>query len=240
MTHAYSPDDLGIYLVADADVTAGRDLADIVGAAVDGGVRMVQLRAKELPARDFLAAAIASARHTAGRATLVVNDRVDVFLAARAAGAAIDGVHVGQSDLPVDAVRGLIGPGAVLGLSASLPSELDALAALGAGTVDYLGAGAIRATPTKKDHPEPLGWDGFARFTALVRERAAAAPASALNTSAGCPLPCVAIGGVTADDAPAARSSSAAGLAVVRAICAADDPARAAADLVTEWTQAHA
>lgn len=240
MSRTYSPDDLGIYLVADAATTGGRDLADVVGAAVAGGVRMVQLRATDLPARDFLAATIASARHTAGRATLVVNDRVDVYLAARAAGAGVDGVHVGQSDLPADAVRSLIGPDAVLGLSASLASELEPLAALDAGTVDYLGTGAIRATPTKKDHPEPLGWDGFARFTALVRERAAAAPGSALNTSDRHPLPCVAIGGVAAGDTAAAHASSAAGLAVVRAICADDDPARAAADLVTEWNRTHA
>ncbi|RZU63210.1 thiamine-phosphate pyrophosphorylase [Zhihengliuella halotolerans] len=239
MSRRYSADDLAIYLVADAESTVGRELADIVAGAVAGGLRMVQLRAKNLPARDFLAATIASAAHTAGRATLVVNDRVDVFLAARSAGAAVDGVHLGQSDLPATAVRELIGADAVLGLSASEPGELDDLASLRAGTVDYLGTGAIRATPTKKDHPDPLGWDGFARFVDLVRAGADASPGSGLNTAAGQPLPCVAIGGVAAGDAAAARSSSAAGLAVVRAICAADDPARAAADLVTEWNQAH-
>ena len=214
--------DLSVYLVADWGGTAGRPLWQVVAAAVEGGATTVQLRCKDVSARDFLADVLACARHTAGRAALLVNDRVDVYLAARAAGAAVDGVHIGQSDLPADAVRELIGPDAILGLSASRPEELAALARYPEGTVSYLGTGAVRPTPTKKDHPEPLGFAGFAAFAAAA------------------PLPCVAIGGVGHGDAAEARAAGAAGLAVVRAICAAADPAAATRSLVREWAEAGA
>lgn len=210
----------GIYLVADAASTAGRPLADIVAAAVSAGITTIQLRCKDVPARDFLAEVAACAAHTAGRALLLVNDRVDVHLAARAAGIAVDGVHIGQKDLPAEAVRGLIGPDAVLGLSASTPEHFAAVAALPAGTVDYLGTGAVRPTPTKKDHPTPLGFDGLARLVAQA------------------PLPCVAIGGLGHGDAAAVHAAGASGMAVVRAICAAGDPAAAATALRMEWDAA--
>lgn len=152
-----------------------------------------------------------------GRTRLVVNDRVDVFLAARAAGAAVDGVHIGQSDLPPEAVRALIGATAILGLSASTPEHFAAVAALRPGTVDYLGTGAVRPTPTKKDHPAPLGFPGLARL---------------LTTA---PLPCVAIGGLGHGDAAAVHAAGARGMAVVRAVCAAGDPYAATASLRSEW-----
>lgn len=210
----------GIYLVADAASTAGRPLADIVAAAVSEGIGTIQLRCKDLPARGFLDEVAACARHTAGRALLLINDRIDVFLAARAAWIAVDGVHIGQQDLPADLVRKLIGPDAVLGLSASTPEHFAAVRSLPTGTVDYLGTGAVRPTPTKKDHPTPLGFEGLAALVARA------------------PLPCVAIGGLGHGDAPDVRSAGAAGMAVVRAICAADDPHRAAASLHAEWTAA--
>lgn len=212
--------DLGLYLVANAGSTNGRPLPEIVAAAVDGGATFVQLRCKDAPAREFLDDVVASARHAAGRAALVVNDRVDVYLAALAAGARVDGVHIGQSDLPAALVRRLIGPDAILGLSSSTLSELDALAAMPAGTVSYLGTGAVRPTPTKEDHPEPLGWAGLAEFAAAA------------------PLQCVAIGGLGHGDAAEAAAAGAAGIAVVRAVCAAADPRAAARLLRAEWDAA--
>ncbi|WP_411734510.1 thiamine phosphate synthase [Paeniglutamicibacter sp.] len=210
----------GIYLVADSASTAGRPLAEIVKAAVDGGITTVQLRCKDLAAAHFLDIVLGCARHTAGRAQLLVNDRVDVFLAARAAGADVQGVHIGQSDLPASLVRGLIGPDAVLGLSAATDAQIEAanrLQSSSPGTIDYLGVGAVHATPTKKDHPEPLGHAGLARAVGLSG------------------LPVIAIGGIDAADvAPLARTG-AAGVAVVRAICAAEDPRAAATNLRSLW-----
>lgn len=213
--------DLSIYLVTDAALAAaaGRGLVDVVRAAGENGVTAVQVREKEASARVFLDTVLRIADVLPAGVALLVNDRVDVFLAARAAGAAVAGVHVGQSDLPVEAVRDLIGPDAVLGLSASTPEQLRRAAA-GRARVDYVGIGAVHATTTKRDAPAPLGLDGFAHL---------------VSASA---LPAVGIGGVGAGDLLAMRSAGAAGAAVVSAICAAPDPARAARELRAAWESA--
>lgn len=140
--------------------------------------------------------------------------------AARAAGASVQGVHIGQSDLPAALVRELIGPDAVLGLSAAGEAQIDAANKLqlrSPGTIDYLGVGAVHATPTKKDAPEPLGHAGLARAVAHSD------------------LPVIAIGGIDADDVAPLACSGAAGVAVVRAICAAEDPRAAATNLLNLW-----
>lgn len=213
--------DLSLYLVSDSRLAAaaGHDLVELVRGAAEGGVTAVQVREKDAPARTFLETVLRIADVLPPQVTLLVNDRVDVFLAARDAGAGVAGVHVGQSDLPVEAVRELIGPDALLGLSASTPEQLR-LAAASPARVDYVGIGAVHATLTKKDAPEPLGLDRFARLVA----------ASA--------LPAVGIGGVTRADLPAMRSAGAAGAAVVSAICSAPDPQVAARELRTAWDAA--
>ncbi|OMH37181.1 thiamine-phosphate diphosphorylase [Tersicoccus sp. Bi-70] len=211
-----------MYLVTDTALAAGptgsRSVLDVVTAAVAGGVTCVQLREKHASARTFLDLVVAVADRVGDCVPVLVNDRVDVFLAARRAGAAVAGVHVGQDDLPATAVRDLVGPDAVVGLSASTPAEIDAVAALPAGTVDYLGIGAVHTTATKPDAPAPLGVDGFARAAAAVR------------SSSG--LSVVAIGGVTEADAAPLRTAGATGIAVVSAICAAEDPEAAARALL--------
>lgn len=208
------------YLVTDAALSGPRGVLEVIRAAVAGGIGTVQLRDKSASARELYELALAAAALTSGRAVLLVDDRVDVALAARAAGVPVDGVHVGQSDLPVERVRALLGPGAIVGLTANTGEHLAAAAALPVGTVDYLGVGVIRPTRTKPDHPTPLGVAGFA--------------AIAHATS----LPCVAIGGVTAADAAALRPAGAAGLAVVSAICAAPDPEAATRELLAAWKSA--
>jgi len=211
--------DLSVYLVTDTAIAAaaGHDLADVVRAATANGVTAIQLREKDAPARRFLDTVLRVAEVVPPDVVLVVNDRVDVFLAARAAGARISGVHVGQSDLPARAVRELIGPDAVLGLSASSPEQLAAASASASGVVDYVGIGTLRATATKRDAPPPLGHDGFARLASQTD------------------LPAVAIGGIGAGDLPGLRRAGAAGAAVVSAICAAADPAAAARTLRAAW-----
>lgn len=207
----------GVYLVSDSGLTGGRGVVETVRHAVHGGVTTVQVREKHADARDVFDLLVAVADAVGDRAMVLVNDRVDVFLAARESGADVDGVHIGQRDLSPDLVRRTIGPDAVIGLTANTPGHLKALGRLDPTTVDYLGVGAIRATSTKPDHPTPLGVDGFARF------------------ATGTDHPCVAIGGVTAADAGALRAAGAAGVAVVSAICAAQDAGQAATDLAKEW-----
>ncbi|MGA1835851.1 bifunctional hydroxymethylpyrimidine kinase/phosphomethylpyrimidine kinase [Herbiconiux sp. 11R-BC] len=220
--------DLSVYLVTDRALAEecgdadGRSLAEVVDAAVTGGATIVQLRDPAADAASLVAAAIELSAVIDGRALFVVDDRVDVVLAARRAGARVDGVHLGQSDLPVEAARALLGPGAIVGLTANTREHLEAATALPAGTVDYLGVGVIRPTSTKADHPEPLGIDGFAAFAARS------------------PLPCVAIGGIVEADVPALVAAGAAGTAVVSAICAAPQPRAAAAGFAARWREAAA
>lgn len=197
---------LRLYLVTDGSLTRGRALADVVGAAVQGGVRCVQLREKNLGTREFLAQALVlKALLAPSGIPLVINDRIDVALACGA-----EGVHLGQSDMPPEEARRLLPPQVFIGWSVETPQDVVRSALL---PVDYLGVSPVFATPTKTDTKQPWGLDG------LQSVRAAS------------PLPLVAIGGIHAGNAADVLRAGADGLAVVSAICAADDPRAAAAEL---------
>ncbi|MEE4120642.1 MAG: thiamine phosphate synthase [Paracoccaceae bacterium] len=195
--------DLSCYLVLDAGLCGDR-LVEIARAAVGGGAGVVQLRMKEATTAERIATGRAVQAAIGGRALFVMNDDIEAALALSA-----DGVHVGQGDMPAAEVRRAIGEGRLLGLSVETEAQARALP----GCVDYVGAGPVRATATKPGHAAPTGWDGLARIVAAS------------------PVPAVAIGGVTASDAPAAARAGGVGLAVVSAICAAPDPAAAARDI---------
>ncbi|QWC85084.1 thiamine phosphate synthase [Nocardioidaceae bacterium] len=207
----------GPYLIADTGVCAARGPIDVVRAALVAGVTAVQVRAKHEPSsrvRDLVCEAAEVCR---GRALLIVNDRVDVFLTVREQGAEVAGVHVGQDDLDPVVVRDVVGSHAIVGWSASTAAELAAAAALPPGTLDYLGVGTIRATATKSDAPAALGVAGFAEVCRATS------------------LPCVAIGGIRAADLPGIRAAGGAGAAVVSAVCASEDPRAVCECLVREW-----
>ncbi len=198
--------DYSLYLVTDRRWAGERSLAEIVRAAVAGGVTCVQLREKNLDTREF----IRMAEELLGvlkpaRVPLIINDRVDVALAAGA-----DGVHLGQIDMPIAVARRLGPPGWVIGVSAE--SLADAVAAEQAGA-DYIGVSPVFATPTKTDTAPPLGLDGLRAIRAAVQ------------TSL------VAIGGIHSGNAAEVITAGADGLAVVSAILAADDPQAAAQEL---------
>ena len=200
--------DPALYLVTDTALSRPRPVADVVRAAVAGGVTVVQVRDKTAGRRELLELTRAVQAAVPPHVPVVVNDAVDVALLAGA-----DGVHVGQDDLPAAEVRALIGPGRLLGLSVSDAAELAAALALPAGTVDLVGIGPVRGTPTKPDAAEPLGLDG-------VRELAAAARAAGMVS--------VAIGGIHAGNAAEVAAAGVDGICVVSAICAAADPVAAA------------
>ena len=201
-----NPDALRLYLVTDQSLMRGRPLADVVGAAVQGGVSCVQLREKNLGSRDFLAQALMLKKLLAPqRVPLVINDRIDIALACGA-----EGVHLGQSDLPVAQARQLLPPQVFIGWSVETMSDVLQSATL---PLDYLGVSPVFATPTKTDTGTAWGLEGLA----LVRAATA--------------LPLVAIGGMHAGNARQVLRAGADGLAVVSALCAADDPQAAAAGL---------
>lgn len=208
--------DLSLHLVTDHRMPFAA-VVDVVDAAAGAGATVVQFRDKTASGRDLFDRVTALADVIAGRATFLVDDRVDVALAARAAGARVDGVHLGQNDLPVVAARWLLGTDALIGWTANTPAHFADAAALPPGTVDYLGVGVIRATATKPDHPQPLGVDGFAGLVASA------------------PLPCVGIGGIEVGDVAALRRAGAAGVAVVSAVSEAADPAAATRALREAW-----
>ena len=202
--------DLSLYLVTDTRLCGARDVPDVVAAAVAGGVTAVQVRDKDASRRELLALVRAVQAAVAGTGVpVIVNDAVDVALIAGA-----DGVHVGQDDLPAEEVRGLIGPGMLLGLSVSTLAQARAAAHLPPGTVDHLGVGPVWGTATKPEAAPPLGLDGLREVVAATT------------------LPCVAIGGIRPDNAAAVRASGVVGLCVVSAVCAAADPATAAGALL--------
>ncbi|MGV2985970.1 bifunctional hydroxymethylpyrimidine kinase/phosphomethylpyrimidine kinase [Microbacterium sp. AGC85] len=214
--------DLSLYLVTDPVLCGERGVAEVVREAVAGGVGIVQLRDKTATDAQIVEQLIELSDVIRGRAALVVNDRLDAALEARARGARVDGVHLGQTDASVERARELLGPDAIVGLTANTAAHLDAVRALPPGTIDHLGVGVIRPTSTKPDHPEPLGVEGFRAFA----ERSE--------------FPCVAIGGVGIDDVEALRDAGAAGVAVVSALCAADDPRAMARAFRRRWRGAAA
>nr|WP_321273304.1 thiamine phosphate synthase [uncultured Vibrio sp.] len=187
-----------LYLVTD-DQQDLATLKHVVSKAVEGGVTMVQVREKHGDVRAFIERAQAVKDILKNTSVpLIINDRVDVALAVDA-----DGVHLGQSDMPAHIARELIGPNKILGLSIENEQQLAQVDAL---PIDYIGLSAIYATPTKTNTQKHWGIDGLKM---------------ALNSTS---LPIVAIGGINESTIPALSATGVHGLALVSAICHADDP----------------
>jgi thiamine-phosphate pyrophosphorylase len=198
---------LALYVITDEVLSGGRSHAEQARAAVAGGARMIQLRDKAATSRRLYEAAVAMLRITrpAG-ALLIVNDRVDVALAAGA-----DGVHVGPDDLPVAVVRRLM-PDGIVGASAGTVEEAVAAQRDGA---DYLGVGAVyEARASKADAGAPVGPERVAAIRAAVA------------------LPIVGIGGIKAANAAPVIAAGADGVAVITGVVAAPDIAAAARELL--------
>ncbi len=202
--------DLRLYLVIDPRQCAGRPPAEIAAAAARGGASLVQLRAKGLETGEMVALARALREAVAPfDLPLLINDRVDVALAAGAAG-----VHLGQTDMaPADA-RGLLGADAIIGLTARAPEEVEAAPV---SLIDYLSIGGVFATTSKDTPSPPIGLDGLRRLAARAAELSE--------------LPRTAISGIDASNCEEVIRCGVEGVAVISAICAAADPQQAAAEL---------
>lgn len=189
--------DYSIYLVTDDGCLQGRELLDCVREALEGGVTLVQYRAKTASSAEMYAEALQlKALCDSFKMPLIINDRLDIAMAVGAAG-----VHLGQDDLPCAAARKILGEDYIIGVSAHNPAE--AKAALQSGA-DYLGCGAVFGTATKAD-VQKLGTDGLA---AICKAKG---------------LPVVGIGGVTADNYREVRAAGADGAAIVSGILAQPD-----------------
>lgn len=206
--------DYSIYLVTDEGCLQGRALLDCVREALDGGVTLVQYRAKTASSAEMYAEALQlKALCDSFKVPLIINDRLDIAMAVGAAG-----VHLGQDDLPCAAARRILGEDYLIGVSAHNPAE--AKAALQSGA-DYLGCGAVFGTATKAD-VKKLGTEGL----------------EAICKAKG--LPVVGIGGVTADNYREVRAAGADGAAIVSGILAQPDiraTVRAIARVSQEFTK---
>ena len=200
-------EELRLYLVTDSDLCLGRSLEEVVCEAVKGGVTMVQLREKNASTRTFveLAQRLKPVCEAAG-VPLIINDRLDVALAVDA-----DGVHIGQSDMPYEVARRILGPDKIIGLSVENFDDLERANAL---DVDYVGISPVYGTPTKTDTAEPFGLEGLRRAVELSVH------------------PTVAIGGMNASTVGDVMAVGTDGVAVVSAICSAPSPRTASQELL--------
>ncbi|WP_023603025.1 thiamine phosphate synthase [Aliivibrio logei] len=195
-----------LYLVTD-DQQDIDTLCHVVAEAIKGGVTMVQIREKHGDVRAFIERSLAIKKVLKDSGVpLIINDRVDVALAVQA-----DGVHLGQSDMPANLARQLIGPDMILGLSVENETQLREAQGL---PVDYLGISAIFSTPTKTNIIKEWGIDGL---TKAVKESK---------------LPLVAIGGINETNIKQIADTQVDGIALVSAICHATSPKQASEALL--------
>lgn len=198
--------DYSLYLVTDRGLTLGRELNYVIEEAILGGVNIVQLREKDCSSRDFYHLAKEVSEITRKyKIPLIINDRLDIALAVKA-----QGLHIGQSDLPYDIAREILGPQAIIGLSVeNIQDAIDAESL----DVDYLGISPVFSTNTKNDIAKPLGLEGFKAIKELSKHKL------------------VGIGGINLTNTSDIIKAGADGIAVVSAICSAQSPRQASYDL---------
>jgi len=210
-TDMRNPLDLRLNAILDPERSGGRGLVDLARGVAAGGATLVQLRDKRSETRAMVELARAIKAALAPLAVpFVVNDRVDVALAAKA-----DGVHLGPDDMALDDARRLLGAGAIIGASIKTVAAAEAAPV---DLIDYAGIGGVYATSSKEQKSAPIGPEGFARIAGVLRRRAPA-------------LPLCGIAGIDAGNAGAVIAAGANGVAVITALTLAPDPAAAARTL---------
>lgn len=221
--------DISAYLVVGPENTNGRPVAQIVKDAVEAGFTCVQIRSKTASARELIeltrqtAAAIAEAGKS-DRVALLVDDRLDVVLAARKQGIQVDGIHVGQSDIPVEVCREYLGENSIIGLSARTHELFDYMKTADVSQIDYFGVGPLHETSTKPDCGLDTNGKVVTRSLDDIEKLAKLSP-----------IPVTVGGGVKLADIPALAKTGVAGFFVVSAVAGANNPKDAAAALVQAW-----
>jgi len=198
--------DLSVYLVTDRDLSLGRSTEYIIDQAIKGGATLVQLREKNISTREFYYIALNIKKLLKPlNIPLIINDRMDIALAIDA-----DGLHIGQSDIPYEVARKILGPNKIIGLSvenieqARKAEELD---------VDYIGISPVFDTKSKADISTPLGLDNMKKISNFTTH------------------PMVGIGGINAENAAQVIKAGAQGIAVISAIVSQRDPLKATRNL---------
>ena len=200
--------DLRLYLVTDRNLSKGRSLMEVVEQAVEGGVTMVQLREKSLDSRAFYEEALALKNFLSGKKIpLIINDRLDIALAVDA-----DGLHIGQSDLPYNVTRNILGPDKIIGLS--VENVEDAIEA-NKLDVDYIGLSPVFDTSSKSDINKPLLLEGVKEIAKISKH------------------PMVGIGGININNAAEVIKAGAQGISVISAIVSQSDICLASRELLS-------
>lgn len=203
--------DLSLYLVTDKRNKTDDEFLEIIEEAIKGGTTVVQIREKEGETLDFYNLALKVKEITSKyNVPLIVNDRIDVALAIKS-----EGVHIGQTDMPADVARSLIGDEMILGVSASTVEEARKAEKDGA---DYIGTGAVFPTATKDDAPS-ITKDDLKEVTGSIN------------------IPTVAIGGITLENASELAGTGIAGISVVSAIMNSKDPKIASENLLKIYNE---
>lgn len=211
--------DITLYGLLDPQIARGRKLADLARASVRGGVTLLQYRAKESTTRDMIHEAAAIVQALAGTGVpLLINDRVDVALAAGA-----HGVHVGRDDMPPEQARALLGADAIIGVTVKNREDLDALRA---APFTYSCIGGVFSTVHKDNPDKPVGLDGFSSLRTIAKSIWPERPVGA-------------IAGITVDNAGDVMRAGADGIAVIGAVFGGDDVAGRARQLRAIIRDAH-
>ncbi|KOA21533.1 thiamine-phosphate synthase [Clostridium homopropionicum DSM 5847] len=190
--------DYSLYLITDRSFLNGRSLANCVREAIEGGVTLIQVREKDISTREFFKVAKEVKEVTTKyNIPLIINDRIDIALAIDA-----DGIHLGQSDMPIEIARKILGKDKIIGISAGSISE--ALEAEKNGA-DYLGIGTVFFTGTKKDIEEPIGIEGLKEIVNKIK------------------IPSVAIGGINKNNCEEVMKAGVNGISLISAILANDN-----------------
>lgn len=223
--------DISAYLVVGPENTKGRPVASIIKDAVEAGFTCVQIRSKIASARELIeltsqASEVIAQAGKSEEVALLVDDRLDVILAARKQGIKVDGIHVGQGDIPVEVCREYLGEDSVIGLSARTHDLFEYIRTVDVSQIDYFGAGPLHETKTKPDCGLDLDGKVVTRSFEEISELAKLSP-----------IPVVVGGGVKLIDIPPLAQTGVHGFFVVTAVTEADDPKQAAVDLVKTWKQ---
>lgn len=195
-----------LHVLTDATLQNRFTHLELTEMAIDGGAHTIQFRQKEGSTKEMITTATAMKRLCASKgATFIVNDRIDVAIAAEA-----DGVHLGQDDFPIPLARKLLGNNRIIGGSAATPEEIETCIREG---VDYVGYGPVYATGSKDDAGPVSGIDLLGRIVSST------------------PVPVIAIGGIDQNNASHVLGTGAHGIAVISSVCCREDPQKAAKEL---------
>lgn len=223
--------DLSAYLVVGRENTNGRPVKDIVEAAVKAGFTCIQIRSKTASAKEMLedlrdCANVIAGFDKASSVALLVDDRLDIVLSAREMGIKVDGIHVGQTDIPVSICRKFLGKEAIIGLSAPTRDLIEYVQETDLSYIDYFGAGPLHETSTKPD----CGMDENGKIITKSLE-------DFKELALKSPIPVVVGGGVKLKDIRPLKKTGVAGFFVVSAVAGAENPYDEAKKLCSEWNK---